>query len=77
MPHFEFNLQQIYTTIVISIAGGFGLLVRKILTSEKQIELLKQELKNLQQSREDHDESVDKQLAEIRHDIKNLLSRGK
>ncbi len=75
MFNFEFNIQQFYATILVSVAGGIGFLIRKIFTSERQIDLLKQELKNLQNSRENHDENVDKQLAEIRHDIKNLLAR--
>lgn len=75
MFNFEFNFQQLYGTILVSVAGGVGFLIRKIFTSERQIELLKHELTNLQRSREDHDDNVDKQLSEIRHDIKNLLSR--
>lgn len=75
MFNFEFDIRQFYVIILTSVAGSIGFLVRKIFTSERQIDLLKQELKNLQTSREKHDESVDEQLTEIRHDIKNLLSR--
>ena len=75
MFNFEFDIRQFYVTILVSVAGGVGFLIRKIFTSERQIDLLKQELRNLQISRENHDENVDKQLTEIRHDIKNLLSR--
>jgi len=75
MFNFEFDIRQFYVTILVSVAGGIGFLIRKIFTSERQIELLKQELENLQTSRQTHDKNVDTQLSEIRHDIKNLLSR--
>lgn len=76
MFNFEFDIRQFYVTILVSVAGGIGFLIRKIFTSERQIELLKHELRNLQKSREDHDDDLKGQLTEIRHDIKNLLSRG-
>jgi len=75
MFNFEFDIRQFYVTILVSVAGGIGFLIRKIFTSERQIELLKQELVNLQDGRQVHDKNVDNQLSEIRHDIKNLLSR--
>jgi hypothetical protein len=75
MFNFEFDIRQFYVTIMVGIAGGVGFLIRKIFTSEGQIELLKQELRNIQTGREGHDTRVDGQLQEIRHDIKNLLSR--
>jgi hypothetical protein len=75
MFNFEFDIRQFYVTIMVGIAGGVGFLIRKIFTSERQIELLKQELQNIQAGRENHDTRVDGQLQEIRHDIKNLLSR--
>lgn len=76
MFNLEFDIRQFYVTIMVSIAGGVSFLIRKIFTSERQIELLKQELVNLQKSREDHDDDLKEQLAEMRHDIKNLLSRN-
>lgn len=74
MFNFEFDIRQFYVTIMVSIAGGIGFLIRKIFTSERQIELLKQELKSLQASRNHHDNDLKGQLSEIRHDIKNLLA---
>lgn len=76
MFQFEFDIRQFYVTILVSVAGGIGFLIRKIFTSERQIELLKHELRSLQQSRIDHDADLKGQLSEIRHDIKNLLSRN-
>lgn len=74
MFNFEFDIRQFYVTIMVSIAGGVGFLIRKIFTSERQIELLKQELKSLQESRQNNDKDLKGQLSEIRHDIKNLLA---
>jgi len=68
-----------------AIVGAFVLLVRKIFTNERQIELLKAEIKQRNETREKYDANlskeltenrtnIDSQLAEIRHDIKNLLA---
>jgi uncharacterized membrane protein (DUF106 family) len=74
MFNFEFDIRQFYVTIMVSIAGGIGFLIRKIFTSERQIELLKQELKSLQESRQNNDKDLKGQLSEMRHDIKSLLA---
>lgn len=74
MFNFEFDIRQFYVTIMVSIAGGVGFLIRKIFTSERQIELLKQELISLQASRQNNDKDLKNQLSEMRHDIKNLLA---
>lgn len=79
------QLNNFIYVIMGSIVGAFVLLVRKIFTNERQIELLKAEIKQRNESRKDYDENlrveladnrsnIDKQLAEIRHDIKNLLA---
>lgn len=68
-----------------SVVGAFVLLIRKVFTNEKEIELLKAEIKHGNETRRDLDEklrielsenreNIDIQLAEIRHDIKNLLA---
>lgn len=68
-----------------SVVGAFVLLIRKVFTNEKKIELLKAEIKQQNETRKDLDEklrielsenreNIDTQLAEIRHDIKNLLA---
>lgn len=79
------QLNNFIYVIMGSIVGAFVLLVRKIFTNERQIELLKAEIKQRNESQKDYDENlrveladnrsnIDKQLAEIRHDIKNLLA---
>lgn len=75
MFNFEFDIRQFYITILVAVASGVGFLIRKIFTSERQIELLKQELQMLQKNREDHDDDLKDTLTEMRHDIKNLLGR--
>ena len=68
-----------------SVVGAFVLLIREVFTNEKEIELLKAEIKQQNETRKDLDEKlrielsenredIDTQLAEIRHDIKNLLA---
>ena len=74
MFNLEFDIRQFYVTIMVSIAGGVTFLIRKIFTSERQIELLQNELKSLQNSRTVHDKEIKDDLSEIRHDIKNLLA---
>lgn len=74
MFNFEFDIRQFYVTILVSVAGGIGFLIRKIFTSERQIELLEHRLTALQKSRDSHDEEMKESLSEIRHDIKNLLA---
>ena len=74
MFNFEFDIRQFYVTILVSVAGGIGFLIRKIFTSETQIEMLKNTLTGLQKSRDEHDKEMKEDLAEIRHDIKNLLA---
>lgn len=74
MFNFEFDIRQFYVTILVSVAGGIGFLVRKIFTSERQIQILEANLNALQESREAHDRDIKEDLNEIRHDIKNLLA---
>ena len=80
------QLNNLIYVIMGSVVASFVLLVRKVLTNEKQIELLKAEIKQRNEARKEYDvqlasalamqkEDVNNQLAEIRHDIKNILSR--
>lgn len=74
MLNFEFDIRQFYVTILVSVAGGIGFLIRKIFTSETQIKMLEERLTSLQESREANDKAIKEDLSEIRHDIKNLLA---
>ncbi len=79
------QLNNFIYVVMGAIVGAFVLLVRKILTNEKKIELLEAEIKQRNESREKYDanlsrelaenrEDINEQLSEIRHDIKNLLA---
>lgn len=79
------QLNNFIYVVMGAIVGAFVLLVRKILTNEKKIELLEVEIKQRNESREKYDanlsrelaenrEDINEQLSEIRHDIKNLLA---
>jgi hypothetical protein len=71
----EFDIRQFYVTIMTATIAGVIALLRIIFTSKTQIEQLQKTLNSLERSRENRDETIDNQLSEIRHDIKNLLSR--
>jgi len=79
------QLDNFIYVVMGAIVGAFVLLVRKIFTNERKIELLEAEIKQRNESRKDYDENlsrelaenredINKQLSEIRHDIKNLLA---
>lgn len=79
------QLNNFIYVVMGAIVGALVLLVRKILTNEKKIELLEAEIKQRNESREKYDanlsrelaenrEDINEQLSEIRHDIKNLLA---
>lgn len=79
------QLNSLIYIVMGAIVGAFVLLVRKIFTNERKIELLEAEIKQRNENREKHDanlskelaenrDDINKQLAEIRHDIKNLLA---
>lgn len=72
----EFDIRQFYVTILTATIAGIVGLLRIIFTSKTQIAQLEKSLKRLEEGREKRDEDMDGQLREIRHDIKNLLSRG-
>lgn len=72
----EFDVRQFYVTILTATIAGVVGLLRVIFTSKAQIEQLKSSLERLDKHRSSRDDDLDGQLREIRHDIKNLLSRG-
>lgn len=72
---YEFDIRQFYVTIMTATIAGIVGLLRIIFTSKTQIEQLQKTLKHLEDGRERRDGDLDEQLREIRHDIKNLLSR--
>lgn len=63
--------------IVSSLLGAVVVLVRKINTNEKQIEMLKQEIATREEYRKERDEQIKDQLAELRSDVKSLMQTFK
>jgi uncharacterized membrane protein (DUF106 family) len=57
--------------------GAIFVLVRKINTNEKQIELLKKEIATREEFRKERDEEIKGQLAELRSDVKALMQTFK
>lgn len=58
---------------VAGIVTGIIILVRRIFTNERQIELLKQEMLNREKYRIETDARIAAQLLELRTDIKTLM----
>lgn len=73
----EFDIRQFYVTILSAIIAGVVFLLRTIFTNRAEVQELKNTLERLEKGRERRDEDLDGQLREIRHDVKNLLSRGR
>jgi hypothetical protein len=68
-------LNGLYTAIVAAVVGAFSLLVRKILTSEKKIEVLEKEIATRNEYRLLKDIEINDALDEIRSDIKLLIGK--
>lgn len=67
------SLQNFIYVIMGSIVGAFVILIRKVLTNDTEIKLLKAEIAQRNEYREQKDEQFDSQLKEIRSDIKRLI----
>lgn len=61
--------------VVSGLIAAIVILIRKVLTNEKQIDLLRQTLSDREVYRKERDERLDDQLSEIRNDIKALMRR--
>ncbi len=67
------SLQNFIYVIMGAIVGAFVLLIRKVLTNDTEIKLLKAEIAQRNEYRERKDEEFDEQLKEIRSDVKRLI----
>jgi hypothetical protein len=63
--------------IASGAVGAIIVLVRKINTNEKQIDLLKAEIATREEFRKERDEEIKGQLAELRSDVKALMQNFK
>lgn len=61
--------------IVTGLIAGIIWLIRKVVTNEKQLDLLKQELTTREEYRKEAEQKINEHLSELRSDIKNLLSK--
>jgi hypothetical protein len=66
-----FDLEKIGAGVVTFLFGGVAWLVRRVLTNEKQIALLKNEIEHNQQIRQQDRELIQ----EIQKDVKQLLQK--
>ena len=62
--------------VASALAGFVFVLIRKVLTNEKQVELLKQQLTLQEESRKERDNYIQSQLSELRTDVKILMREG-
>lgn len=60
---------------VSALVLGIIALVRRLITNEKQIELLKTEIKMREEYRHLHDQRLDANMQEMRTDIKLLIKQ--
>lgn len=67
------SLQNFIYVIMGAIVGAFVLLIRKVLTNDTEIKLLKAEINQRNEYREQKDEEFNNQLREIRSDVKRLI----
>lgn len=61
--------------VISTLATAVVILVRKVLTNEKQLELLKQEITLREQHNKEVRDKIDSSLTEIRTDIKLLMGK--
>lgn len=67
------SLQNFIYVVMGAIVGAFVLLIRKVLTNDTEIRMLKAEIKQRNEHREEKDAEINAQLTEIRSDIKRLI----
>lgn len=67
------SLQNFIYVVMGAIVGAFVLLIRKVLTNDTEIKMLKAEIKQRNEHQEEKDAEINAQLTEIRSDIKRLI----
>lgn len=69
------SLNNLIYVVTGTLAGAIAFLVRKVLTNDKEIALLKNRLEQLNEQRKERDDIINDQLVEIRTDIKKLIGK--
>lgn len=59
--------------LVTALISGIIILIRKVLTNEKQIQLLEADIKRREEYNREKFEEIKIQLTEVKHDIKELI----
>lgn len=60
--------------VISALATGVVLLVRKVITNERQIDLLRQEITIRNETYQKANDEMKEQLSEIRLDVKQLMA---
>lgn len=60
--------------VISALATGVVLLVRKVITNERQIDLLRQEITLRNETYQEANKEMKEQLSEIRADVKQLMA---
>lgn len=69
------SLNNLIYVVTGTLAGAIAFLVRKVLTNDKEIALLKSNLEQRNEQRKERDDIINDQLVEIRTDIKKLIGK--
>lgn len=69
------SLNNLIYVVTGTLAGAIAFLVRKVLTNDKEIALLKNSLEQRNEQRKERDDIINDQLVEIRTDIKKLIGK--
>lgn len=69
------SLNNLIYVVTGALAGAIAFLVRKVLTNDKEIALLKNDLEQRNEQRKERDDLINDQLLEIRSDIKRLIGK--
>ena len=60
--------------VISALATGVVLLVRKVITNERQIDLLRQEITLRNETYQEANNEMKEQLSEVRADVKQLMA---
>ena len=69
------SLNNFLYVVMGALVGAITFLVRKVLTNDKEIALLKKDLEQRNEQRKERDDIINDQLSEIRSDIKRLIGK--
>ena len=69
------SLNNLIYVVTGALAGAIAFLVRKVLTNDKEIALLKNSLEQRNEQRKERDDIINDQLVEIRTDIKKRIGK--